>query len=133
VNPNLKTHPFDPDAMDLSKLTIEELNELKEAILARAGRQVGPQGFDPVMQGTQDGTDWWDWIEEVIDNFSQVVSNAARLISLAVISVGAAITGAQLSASVRGSTYAGAALIVGAVFGAWFVVEMFRKSARTKR
>jgi hypothetical protein len=133
VNPNPKPHPFDPEAMDLSKLTIEQLQELKDAILARAGRQVGPQGFDPVMQESDGGSNWWDWIEQIVDELSWAVFIAARFISLAIISVGAAITGAQLYASERGSAYAGAALIVGAVFGVWFVVEMFRKSARTAR
>src|ERR1700693_5675423 len=100
--------PFSPEKIDMSKLSVEELLQLKEAILARARHTVDAQntGFNPIMMATngngsdtQDGEfDWWTWSEEVISLISQI----SQQVSLGILTAGTAVASAGLFSSQLG-------------------------------
>jgi hypothetical protein len=134
---NTNLPPFSPEKMDMSKLTVEELLQLKDAILARARRTVDAQGtgFNPIMMAsgdsssnTQDGElpDWWQWIEDATEILAQI----SQQVSLAVLAGATAIAGGILYNSQSGERYAGATLAVAAVLGVSYVVTSLVYAAR---
>jgi hypothetical protein len=126
-------HPFRPEEMDLNQLTIEELSELKDSIMARARESIGPAGFNPIMMDTGDGgnpMDWYtdppDWFTDFMDSLVQVVNLASRRLSLAIMTVGMGVIGVTAGGTERGNAYGTIALGATAALGVWFIVEMTR-------
>src|SRR6476660_7101672 len=125
--------PFHPDEINLSQLSIEQLKELKNAILTRARDRIGPEGFNPIMQDSTDGdlfgntedwvTDPRDWVILVARIFYSLINVASRRVSLAIAASGAAFTGTQLLGT-NGAAYGRPALLVAAALGVWLVVDL---------
>lgn len=133
---------FRPDDIDLSQLSVEQLRELKDAIVSRARERVGPEGFNPIMMATtHDGdlfgtTEDWvqdprDWVILVARVIYALINVASRRVSLAVASSGAALAASHLYATEGGARFAGVGLLVAAVFGIWLVAELARPAPRT--
>ena len=112
---------------NLSDSQIQELNEIREAIMSRARRTVDPDGtgFDAFMLSddgsffnTDDGDplDWLDWGERFISTISLV----SQRVSLAIASAGFAIAGATIVGTERGGSLGLASMAVAGVFGVWF-------------
>lgn len=122
-----KGQGFRPEEMDLSKLSFEELRTLKEAIVARAGRRVGPSDFNPVMMGTQDFTTPWEMYMDPDDLaarwvlLARVIDLSVRRFSLAVLTAAGAVSATQMYSSFGAASMLG----VGAA-AVWFIVEMVR-------
>jgi hypothetical protein len=116
--------------MDLSKMSVEELDRLREEILKRARKTVDPEGtgFDPLMMSTDDSgvfstddvtfADWLDWVQQGM----RTIVDASVNVGISVIAAGGAIAASQMFATERGWAYAGTTLAVSGAFAAWFVV-----------
>jgi len=135
-------HAFRPEEMDLSQLSMEQLRELKDTIVARASDRVGPEGFNPMMMATTTGSmfdtsDWVinpaDWLINVIRTIYVLINVATRRIGLAIASSGFALAGSQLYTTEAGTQYAGFALVISAVFAVAMVIDMARSSASISR
>lgn len=131
--------PFGPENIDMSKLTVEELLKLKDAILEHARHTVDPTGtgFNPIMQGTMEGAGTWDWVAqdwrqwiEEVENLINVVSLGWRGVVLGILAGTAGIAAAQLYTTESGSRYAGATLLVAAGFAVWAGVTVIMGSTR---
>jgi hypothetical protein len=130
-------YPYGFPTGNLSEAKIEELNKIREAILANARRKVDPEGrgFDAQMMASSDDggffpstDDWFDWR----DRFINVLSLVSQRVSLAVLSAGFAIAGANMVGTERAGSWGQASLAVAGVFAAWSVVAnlMGPKSGR---
>jgi hypothetical protein len=135
-------HAFRPEEMDLSQLSMEQLRELKDAIVARASDRVGPEGFNPMMMATTTGSlfdtsDWVtnpaDWLINVIRTIYVLINIATRRVGLAIASSGFALAASQLYSTNAGAQYGGVALTLSAVFAVWMVVDMARSAASISR
>jgi hypothetical protein len=133
---------FRPEEMDLSQLSMEQLRELKDAIVARASDRVGPEGFNPIMMATTSGDlfgsiDWFtdpeDWLINVARIIYTLINIASRRVGLAIASSGAALAASHLYTTEAGSRYAGAALGAAAVFGVWMLADMARSASAIRR
>ena len=122
--------PMRGEEADLSELTIEQLTELRNAIVAKARKRVGPEGFEPLMMATED-TNWWDYLSDPADRIARAINIASQRISLAVLTFGLGLTSAGLYNSQRGANYAGIALAGAGISAAWFVIAMFRAGVRS--
>ena len=111
------------DGVDLSRMTTEELIELKDAIMARARTEVGPKGFNPSMLATPDMFDPWLSLIQPVD----WVSLAFRRLSLAVLTGGLGLTSAGLFRTEAGAGYGSVVLLAAGLSAVWFVVDMFRR------
>ena len=111
----------------LSDAKVQELNEIREAIMSRARRTVDPNGtgFDAVMMSDDssffntdedDPRDWLEWGER----FLSIVSLVSQRVSLAIASAGFAIAGATMIGTERGGSLGLVSMAVAGVFGAWF-------------
>jgi hypothetical protein len=123
---NGKEQPFRPESMDLSKMSVDQLKELKEAIMARAGEKVGPEGFSPIMMQTGGDIDSFSTVSQPWDYLSQVINIAFRRIALSLTTVGLGLTAANLYGTQGGAAYAPAALVGAGVSAAWFILDMVR-------
>jgi hypothetical protein len=135
--------PFRAEAIDLSKLSVDELDELRKAILARARKMVDPlsTGFNPIMMATTPGEgifstddvaiDWRDWWERFAD-IGDIVAISFRRLSLALIAAGGAIASSHMLANSDSARFGVGTLAVSAALGAWFVIDMVRTGS-TKR
>ena len=129
--------PIRPEAIDLTKLSVEELDDLRKAILDRARKMVDPlsTGFNPIMMATTPGEgifrtddvaiDWRDWWERFA-SIGDIVSISFRRISLAVVTAGGSIAASHMLTNAASEGYGKATLGVSAILGAWFVVDMVR-------
>ena len=127
-NTDVNEQPFKPEAMDLSKMSIEQLTDLKNAIIAQANKKIGPEGFNPIMMATQDQFGSFTWASQPPwDYLAQTLNIAMRRISLAITTAGLGITGASLLGVQGSSTYATIALSAAGVSALWFVLDMLRK------
>ena len=126
------SHPLRTKDLDLSRLSPDDMRELREAIMARARTFVDPNGigFDAVMKASDDGDpyfntddvtfrDWWDWVQQVV----RVIGEGSTRVGLGVMAAGGAIAASHMYTSQLGSQYAGLTLAVSAVLGTWFVVS----------
>lgn len=133
---------FRPEEMDLSQLSMEQLRELKDTIVARASDRVGPEGFNPMMMATTTGSmfntsDWVvnpaDWLINVIRTIYVLINVATRRIGLAIASSGFALAASQLYTSEAGAQYAGVTLVMSVVFAVGMVVDMVRSPESISR
>jgi len=135
---------FRPEEMDLSKLTMEQLRELKDAIVARASDRVGPEGFNPIMQGTDDFSGWASftgdpftdprsWWINVAQFVYTLINVASRRVGLAIAFSGAALAASHLYTTDAGSRYGGAMLGAAALFGVLMLIDMARMLNWTRR
>ncbi|MEW5923864.1 MAG: hypothetical protein AB1746_07750 [Candidatus Zixiibacteriota bacterium] len=123
--------PFHPDEIDLAGLTDEELEVLKDAIISRSKKQVGPEGFNPTMMETNGSLfDPLALYGYPADLISQIMNLAFRRISLAILTAGLGFLTAGLYQAPMGVKYAGISLAATAVSAIWFVVDMVRVGRR---
>ena len=136
-----RPNSFRPEEMDLSQLSVEQLRELKDAIVARAHQRVGPEGFNPIMMATTKGDlfgsteDWLedprDWVILVSRIIYVRINVATRRMSLALAAGGAALAGSHLYSVEAGARYGGISLLVAAGFAAWLIVDLARPAPTT--
>lgn len=124
--PSSKEQPFRPEAMDLSKMSVEQLSELKEAIMARAGEKVGPEGFNPIMMQTGGDIDSFSAVSQPWDYLIQVLNMSFRRIALSLTTVGLGLTAANLYGTQAGAAYGPAALVAAGASAVWFILDMVR-------
>lgn len=129
-----------PTSLDLSKLSADEILQLRDRIMAEARSKIDPQGtgFDPVMERTDDGSffstddmafkDWWDWVEQVV----RTISDGLTRVALGLSAGGLAIAASNMYGSAAGSRYADITLGAAGVMGAWFLVAAVRSTMRGK-
>lgn len=117
--------PFDPQEMDLSKLTVQQLIELREAIMARVQSELGGPGAPgPIFaMATTDDEFWnpWDLVARYLDQFILVIDAAFRRVALGILTVGSALASANFYASEANTTLGIVLLAASGVFGLWFV------------
>ena len=126
-----------PQNLDLSKLSFDEILQLRDRIVHAAQAKIDPQSVDfrPVME-TDDGTffgtddvafkDWWDWVEQII----RTVSDGLTRIALGVTVAGLAIASGLMYGSPATGRYADLTLGAAGVLGVFFVALTLRSTLR---
>jgi hypothetical protein len=135
-NTDVNEQSFKLENLDLSQMSIEQLTELKNAIIAQANKKIGPEGFNPIMMATQDAFDSYTWSTLPWstlpwENLFRSINMAVRRISLALTTAGLGITASSFCGSQGNSTYAPLALAAAGISAVWFVVDMMRKGGPT--
>lgn len=121
--------PFAPESLDLSKLSTEQLAELKDAIMARARAEVGPRGFNPIMMATDELVNPWD----MIANWWDAIILSFRRLGLAILTSGLGLTAAGLYGTDAGQAWAPFAMGGAAIGAVWFVADMIRTPKSMER
>jgi hypothetical protein len=132
------SHPLREIAPDLSKMSQEELDKLRDMVMERARNTMDPNGLglDVLMQTTDDSSwfstddvsfrDWMDWVQQTI----RVISDSATRIGAGILAAGGAVAASNLYATEAGSRFAGATLALSAAFGLWFVASAVGSALR---
>jgi len=111
---------------NLADEKLDELARVRHAIVANARRTVDPDGtgFDATMQSSDDGSFFFtdDWFVAWGDRVINVLSVITQRISLAVLSAGFAIAGANMINTAPSVGYGRASLVASGLLGGWVVV-----------
>lgn len=132
------SHPLRKIAPELSKMSPEELDQLRDMIMARAHSTMDPNalGLDVLMQSTDDMSwfttddvsfrDWLDWVTQMV----RVISDSSTRVGAGILAAGGAVAASNLYATEAGSRFASLTLAVSAAFGLWFVASALTAAFR---
>ena len=108
---------IDPSATN-PKRSIDEIFELRDAIIAGARRKVDPDGTGCDAQMSFAGGWGWDWGERLL---AFATAFTTRM-EFAVVAGGGAIAAGHMYGSVAGERYATITLAVSGLFAAWVAI-----------
>jgi hypothetical protein len=131
-----KRYRFRFPTSHLSEADFQNLDQVREKIMADAQRTVDPEGkgFDATMMGSDDGsfgvfTDesaWDDWRDRITD----LASIASRRVSMSVLSAGFAMSGSNMLGTEANTGYGLGCFAMSGLFTIWAVTANLAKPRR---